>query len=87
MHNTPQVIMQGTITKACAQQLNLHVSLFLSTSLYDCEKRLLPNDLIMIVNYEEKLGDGQGHHLRSNQDRGPPHIKYEYTPESRSFTH
>ena len=36
--------------------MNLKVSSFLSSSLYDYENRLLPNDYIMIRNY----GEGQG---------------------------
>ena len=55
--------IQGSITRARARQLNLEVSSFLNTSLYDHEDRLLPNNCIMIRNYGEgegMLGDGLG---------------------------
>jgi hypothetical protein len=51
-HNTPLDI-QGPITRARARLLNLQVSSFLSTSFYDLENRLLPNDYILIRNQGE----------------------------------
>lgn len=56
-HNTFQVTMQGPITKTHAQQLNLQVNLFLSTSLCDFENKQLTNNLVMIRNH----GDDQEH--------------------------
>jgi hypothetical protein len=51
-HNTPRNI-QGPITKVRVRLLNLQVSSFLSTSFYDVENRLLPNDYILIRNERE----------------------------------
>ena len=55
--------IQGPITRARARQLNLEVSSFLNTSLYDFEDKLLPNDYIVIRIHgegNEMLGDGLG---------------------------
>ena len=55
--------IQSPITRARARQLNLEVSSFLNTSLYDYKDRLLPNDYIVIRNHgggEGMLGDGLG---------------------------
>jgi hypothetical protein len=61
-HNTPLNIL-GPITRSCVRQLNLQVSSFLSTSFYELENILLPNDYILIRNEgedqrirEEELG-------------------------------
>ena len=54
--------IQGPITRARARQLNLEVSSFLNTSLYDYKDRLLPSDYIVIRNHgqdEEMLGGMQ----------------------------
>ena len=51
-HETPLDI-QGPITRARAQQLNLEVRSFLSTSFYDFENRLLSHDYIVIRNKGE----------------------------------
>jgi hypothetical protein len=76
-HNTPLNI-QGLITRARARQLNLQVSSFLSTSFYDLENRLLPNDYILIRNEGENqgmcgedLGVGQGQQGTSKTLGGP----------------
>jgi hypothetical protein len=57
-NNTPQVDIQGPITRARARQLNLQVILFLRN--YSCafESSMLPNDLIILRNEGE---DQQGH--------------------------
>ena len=60
-NSTPQVDIQGPITRARARQLNLQVSLFLSN--YSCEFKnsLLPNDLIVPRNKGEdhqRRGEG-----------------------------
>jgi hypothetical protein len=52
-HNNPPLDIQGPITRACARQLNLEVSSFISTSTYDFENSLLPNDYIVIRNQGE----------------------------------
>jgi hypothetical protein len=62
-HNTSPLDIQGPITRARAQQLNLEVSSFLSTSTYDFENRLPPNDYIVIRNQgedQEMHGEGLG---------------------------
>jgi hypothetical protein len=57
-NNTPQVDIQGPITRAHARQLNLQVISFLRN--YSCafESSMLPNDLIVLRNEGE---DQQGH--------------------------
>jgi hypothetical protein len=57
-NNTPQVDIQGPITRARARQLNLQVISFLRN--YSCafESSMLPNDLIVLRNQGE---DQQGH--------------------------
>ena len=89
--NTPPLDIQGPITRARARQLNLEVSSFLSTSFYDFENRLLPNDYIMIRNQGEdqkmsgeELGGGEGQQGTSKPHGGPIHINFEPTSESRS---
>jgi hypothetical protein len=62
-HNTFPLDIQGPITRARAPQLNLEVSSFLSTSTYDFENRLLPNNYIVIKNQgedQEMHGEGLG---------------------------
>jgi len=51
--NDPTLDIQGPIIRACARQLNLQVSLFLSKSFYDFENILLPNNYIMLRNRGE----------------------------------
>jgi hypothetical protein len=77
-NNNPPLNVQGPITRARAQQLNLEVSSFLNASSYDYENRLLPNDYIVIRNHGEGQGilgeglggveDQQGH---TSQEGGP----------------
>ncbi len=52
-YNNPPPVIQGPITRARARQLNLEVSSFLYSSLYDFENRLLPNEYIVIRNKGE----------------------------------
>ena len=61
-HIDPLLDIQGPITRARARQLNLEVSSFLSTPLYDFENMMLPNDYIVIRNHreEEMLREGLG---------------------------
>ena len=48
-NNTPQVGVQGPITRARARLLNLQVSSFLSNYSYDFKNSLLPKDLIIPI--------------------------------------
>jgi hypothetical protein len=59
-NNTPQVDIQGSITRARARQLNLQVISFLRN--YSCafESSVLPNDLIVLRNEgEDQQGCGK----------------------------
>ena len=92
--DTPQVAMQGPITRARARQLNLQVSSFLSTSLCDIENRLLPNDVIIPRNHGEdqevigeRQGGGEEQQGRPTQVGGPTHIEFESISESKSSLH
>ena len=85
--------IQGPITGALARQLNLEVSSFLSTSLYDLENIMLPNDYIVIGNHGEEemlrerlrgVEDQQG---RSDQGGGLNRFDFESISESRSSQH
>ena len=86
--------IQGSITRARARQLNLEVSSFLNTSLYDHEDRLLPNNCIMIRNYGEgewMLGDGLGDVQDQlgwpSQEGGSKQVGLGYVSRSRSSLH
>jgi hypothetical protein len=57
----PSVEILGPITRSRAQQLNHKVNLFLCSSAYNIESRLLPNDLIVLRNQGEDHG-GQMEH-------------------------
>ena len=60
-NNTPQVDVQGPITRARARLLNLQVSSFLSNYSCDFENSLLPNDLIILRNKgEDQQARGEG---------------------------
>ena len=60
-NNTPQVDIQGQITRARARQLNLQVSSFLSNYSREFENSLLPNGLIVLRNKgEDQQGRGEG---------------------------
>jgi hypothetical protein len=52
----PSIEILGPITRARAQQLNYQVNLFLCSSAYNIESRLLPNDLIVLRNQGEDYG-------------------------------
>jgi hypothetical protein len=66
-YNNPPTVIQKPISRARARQLNLEVSSFLCSSLYEFENRLLPNDYI-VIRYnggdKETLGEG----LRAMED-------------------
>ena len=67
------------------------MSSFLSTSFYNFENSLLPNDCIVISNlgedqemHGEGLGVGEGQQGTSKAGGGPIHISLESISESRS---
>jgi hypothetical protein len=77
-NNTPQVDIQGPITRARARQLNLQVVSFLRN--YSCafESSMLPNDLIILRNQGEDHGgqtehqEGAGEPRRRAREGGEP---------------
>jgi hypothetical protein len=90
-HNTPPLDIHGPITRARARQLNLEVSSFLSTSTYDFENTLLPNDYIMIRNQGENqemhlegLGGVEVQQGSASQVGDPIQVDFESTSEFRS---
>ena len=81
-NDTSHLDIQGPITRARAQQLNLEVSSFLSKLLYvNIENIMLPNEYILIRNNgEDKERDGEGLRGGGDQQRRPnqvggPHVK------------
>ena len=77
-----------------ARQLNLEVSSFLCSSLYEFENRLLPNDYIVIRNNggdKETLGEGlramEDHRGRPSQGGGPNQVDVGCNSESRTSLH
>lgn len=67
-NNNPPSVIQGPITRVRAWQLNLELSSFLYSPLYDFENRLLSNDYIMIrYNGEDKETLTEG--LRAVEDQ------------------
>ena len=93
-NNTPQVDVQGPITRACARLLNLHVSSFLSNYSCDFENSLLPNDLIILKNKgEDQQGCGKGlggvedQRGRPEQDGSPNRFDFVSVSESRNSPH
>jgi hypothetical protein len=84
-HNNHPMVIQRPITRARARQLNLEVSSFLCSSLYEFENRLIPNDYIMIRNNggdKETLGEGlrfmEDHRGRASQGGGPNQVNSEF---------
>jgi hypothetical protein len=57
----PSVEILGLITRSRAQQLNHQVNSFLCSSAYNIERRLLPNNLIVLRNQGGDHG-GQTEH-------------------------
>nr|ABB47073.1 retrotransposon, putative, centromere-specific [Oryza sativa Japonica Group] len=93
-HNNPPTVIQGPITRARARQLNLEVSSFLCSSLYEFENRLLPNYYIVNRNnggVKETLGEGlramEDHLGRPSQGGGPNQVDVGCNSESRSSLH
>jgi hypothetical protein len=65
----PSVEILGPITRSQAQQLNHQVNLFLCSSAYNIESRLLPNDLIVLRNQGEDHGGQMEHHEGTGEPR------------------
>ena len=93
-NNTPQVDIQGPITRALARQLNLQVSSFLSNYSCEFENRLLPNDLIILMDEgedQQRCGDGLGgvEYQRGcpDQDGGPNRFDFISVLDSRNSSH
>ena len=93
-HDNPPTVIQGPITRARTRQLNLEVSSFLCSSLYEFENRLLPNDYIVIRNNggdKETLGEGlramEDHRGRPSQGGGPNQVDVGCNSESRTSLH
>jgi hypothetical protein len=69
--NTSAIIISsvdilGPITRSQAQQLNHQVNSFLCSSVYNIERRLLPNDLIILRNQGKDHG-GQTKHQEGGE--------------------
>lgn len=87
---TPPLDIQGAITRARAQQLNLVVSRFLRKALYvNPGKNMLPNDYILVSNTgEDQEGYGErpiggGYQQRCPNQVGGPSIKFDLESKSR----
>ena len=93
-NNTPQIDVQGLITRAHARLLNLQVSLFLSNYFCNFENSLLPNDLIVLRNKgkdQQRRGEGLGgvkvQRGRLEQDGGPNRFDFASVSDSRNSPH
>jgi hypothetical protein len=75
---TPFIEILGPITRSRVQQLNHQVNSFLCSSAYNIESRLLPNDLIVLMNQGEDHGgqtehqEGVGEPRRRAREGGEP---------------
>jgi hypothetical protein len=93
----PSVEILGPITRSRAQQLNHQVNLFLCSSAYNIECRLLPNDLIILRNQGEDHGgqtehqEGAGEPRRCAREGGEPIqfgiAEFESNSESRTTSY
>jgi hypothetical protein len=90
-NNTPQVDIQGPITRARARQLNLQVISFLRN--YSCafESSMLPNDLVILKNEGEDqqvcgkyLGGMEDQRGRLDQDGSPNRFDFVSVSDSRN---
>ena len=61
---SPPTAMQGPMTRARMRQLNVEVSLFLSDHFQVYENRLLPNDVLILMNI------GEGHEVLGQRHGG-----------------
>jgi hypothetical protein len=84
--------MHGPTTRSRAQQPNHQVNSFLSSYNNDLDKRLLPNDLIVIRNQGVDHGGGMGHQDGAGEPRkqgeetsqyGIPEFHFESNSEFR----
>jgi hypothetical protein len=90
-NNTPQVDIQGPITRARAQQLKLQVISFLRNYSYAFESSMLPNDLIVLSNEGEDqqgrgkdLGGVEDQRGRPDQDGSPIRFDFVSVSDSRN---
>jgi hypothetical protein len=90
-NNTPQVDIQGPITRARARQLNLQVIPFLRNYSCACESSMLPNDLIILRNEGEDqqgrgkdLGGVEDQRGRPDQDGSPNRFDFVSVSDSRN---
>ena len=93
-NSTPQVDIQGSITRAGARQLNLQVSSFLSNYSCEFENSLLSNDLIVLWNKgQDQQGCGEGlggvedQRGRPEQDGGPNRFDFVSVSDSMNSPH
>jgi hypothetical protein len=89
-YNPPPLVIQDPITIARAQQLNQHVSSFLSSSACTYENSMLPNEIvdhIVLSNFgedHEGLGNqqGQGGRLGASKSRWRPKSSRSWPPRT-----
>jgi hypothetical protein len=65
----PSIEIRGPITRSRVQQLNHQVNLFLCSSGYNIESRLLPNNLIILRNQGEYHGGQMEHQEGAGEPR------------------
>jgi hypothetical protein len=90
-NNTPQVDIQGPITRARARQLNLQVISFLRNYSSTFESSMLPNDLVVLRNEGEDqqgrgkdLGGVEDRRGRPDQDGSPNRFDFVSVSDSRN---
>jgi hypothetical protein len=90
-NNTPQVDIQGPITRTCSQQLNLQVISFLRNYFCAFESSMLSNDLIVLKNEGEDqqgrgkdLGVVEDQRGRPDQDGSPNRFDFVLVSDSRN---
>jgi hypothetical protein len=93
----PSVEILGPITRSRAQQLNHQVNSFLCSIAYNIERRLLPNNLIVLRNQGENHGgqiehqEGAGESRRCAREGGEPIqfgiAEFESNSESRTTSY
>jgi hypothetical protein len=90
-NNTPQVDIQGPITRTCAQQLNLQVISFLRNYFCAFESSMLSNNLIVLKNEGEDqqgrgkdLGVVEDQRGRPDQDGSPNRFDFVLVSDSRN---
>jgi hypothetical protein len=93
----PSIEILGLITRSRAQQLNHQANSFLCSSAYNIKSRLLPNDLIILINQGEDHGGqmehqkGVGEPRRRAREGGKPIqfkiAEFESNSESRTTSY